>query len=143
MLPDYDELNCINCGYTEAVKSANALYQVRDNGGYDTGLWNKAIEENICCPHCFGRNIRRRGSYTYKTAPSFMCLDCHIKFYNRYSPELIEDVVKLLKTRVPYRRILIEARDKYGIIVPKPVLLRWAEKVRNNGHKTLVKAGVK
>ena len=72
-----------------------------------------------------------------------MCLDCRIKFYNKYSPELIEDVVKLLKTRVPYRRILIEARDKYGIIVPKPVLLRWVEKVRNNGHKTLVKAGVK
>lgn len=120
---DGDYLECINCGYHRETGSRRH-YASSQNGA--------------SCPYCFGCNVIKVGHHNGRQ--HYLCKGCGARPKRTFPSDLIEDTLELLRTRTAYRNIMIEVRRKYDIVLPKPVLELWGEKVNGKG---LAPAGVR
>jgi len=113
---DGDYLECVNCGYAREIK--RRLYYTYSHNG-------------ASCPYCFGHNVIKVGHNSGRQR--YLCKGCGKRPLLTFPADLIEDTLESLRTGVPHRHIMIEAKRKYRVLLPKPMLDLWANKV--NGKK--------
>jgi len=119
--PDGDYLECINCGYHRETNNR----------------WHYTYSHNgASCPYCFGHNVIKAGHNSGRQR--YWCKDCGQRPLMTFPADLIKDTLVLLGSGTAYRLIMLEVRRKYNIILPKPMLEMWADKVNGKG---LVVAG--
>lgn len=114
--PDGDYLECINCGYHREMKS-RARYSYSHNGA--------------SCPFCFGCHVIKVGHHNGRQ--HYLCKDCGQRPKRTFPSDLIEDTLELLRTRTAYRSIMIAVRRKYDVVLPKPMLELWSDKLHSKG----------
>lgn len=118
---DGDYLECINCGYHQETKR-RSYYTYGHNGA--------------SCPYCFGHNVIKMGHNSGRQR--YWCKDCGQRPLLTFPADLIKDTLKLLGARTAHRHIMMEVKRKYDVVLPKPMLEMWGEKVNGKG---LVAAG--